>query len=107
MTALLAPLREAATYRSLLFLASAIPLGTLCVHGPRRRLDADGGAPDHPGGRRRADRFPRRALGRRQLEALLARELLGANAVGSRHALSGGHGFWGRTKATIADVRSG
>ena len=29
MTALLAPLREAATYRSLLFLASAIPLGTL------------------------------------------------------------------------------
>jgi signal transduction histidine kinase len=102
MTAVLRPLREAATYRSLLFLSAALPLGviesTLLLTGWGLTLlflitplvvalliglrAAVGGVA--------------------AVEAALARSLLGAK-VGRQQTSSGGQGYWSGGKAVIAD----
>ena len=102
MPSVLAPLREAATYRSLAFLVSGLLLGpfelTVLVTGWSLGLAllitplivfiviAMRGVVG--------------ALA--QFESALARELLGADVHGGRLS-SGGHGIWNRTKAVLAD----
>ena len=103
MNALFAPLREAATYRSLLFLGSAIPLGTLALTVLIVGWTLTAVFLITPAVVVVLVGFRAAVCGVARVEALIARELLGVNAVGSRHALSGGHGFWGRAKATVAD----
>ena len=102
MAAVLAPLREAATYRSLLFLAAALPLGVVASV----LLFTGWGV---------ALAFAitpaivavliglRGAVGAvAAWESLIARELLGAD-VGTQRLSSGGRGYWSRGKAVLAD----
>jgi signal transduction histidine kinase len=102
VTAILRPFGEAATYRSLLFLTAALPLGvvgitalaigwglTLCflitplVVGVLIGVRAAVG-------------------GAAALEAALARRLLGADA-GEQRISSGGQGYWNSGKAVVVD----
>ncbi|NUR77528.1 MAG: hypothetical protein HOQ28_14740 [Thermoleophilia bacterium] len=102
MTFLLAPLRKAATYRSLLFLGSALLTGSLAFAVLLAGWIAVVGFAVTPLvvpvliGVRAAVGF----LARR--ESVLARDLLGVDARGGR-LQSGGTGFWGRGKAVATD----
>ena len=103
MTALLRPLREAATYRSLLFLTTALPLGVL---GVTLLLTGWGLAV----GFLLTPAVPAVLIGVRWLvggigtwESLLARELLGVETAPQRLS-SGGRGYWARGKAALADA---
>jgi signal transduction histidine kinase len=102
MTALVKPLGEAATYRSLLFLAAAVPLsavaGGLLVGG--WALAAGLVITPAVVGVLIGLRAVTGALA--GWESVLAQELLGAE-VGAQRLSSGGTGFWGRGKAVLAD----
>lgn len=103
MAAVLRPLREAATYRSLLFLISALPVGavaaTLLVTGWSLTL----GLLLTPAVVAVLVGF-RGAVGAvAAWESLVARELLGAE-VGTPRLSSGGRGYWSRGKAVLADA---
>ena len=104
MAAILAPLGRAATYRSLLFLTSALVTGTvafgLLLTG---WLLAAGTVfltplviPVLVGFRTAVGALARG-------ESSLARELLGADARGGKYS-SGGNGFWARGQAVLTDL---
>jgi signal transduction histidine kinase len=102
VTAIFRPLREAATYRSLLFLAAALPFGVVGITA----LAIGWGltlafliTPLVVGvliGVRAA------VGGMAALEAALARRLLGAD-VGQQRVSSGGQGYWSSGKAVVVD----
>jgi signal transduction histidine kinase len=104
MSAIIAPLGKAATYRSLLFLASALLTGSvafallltgwLLVAGTVFLTPLV--VPVLVGFRASVG-----ALGRG--ESRLARDLLGADARGGK-VDSGGKGFWGRAQAVLTDL---
>ncbi len=102
MTALFEPLREAATYRSLLFLTAALPLsivgGTLLIVGWTMTavlLITPAVI---------AAVIALRAVvgGLAAWESALARDLIAAD-VGRQRLSSGGRGFWSRGKVVVAD----
>ncbi len=102
MTALLQPLREAATYRSLLFLATAVPSaaigGALLVAGWSLTL----ALAITPAVVAVLIGF-RAAVGAiAAWEAFLARELLAAH-TGAQQLSAGGRGFWRRGTAVLGD----
>jgi signal transduction histidine kinase len=102
MTRLLAPLREAATYRSLLFLSTSLLGGTLAlaalVTGWSLTLSLVITPLVIP-----ALLGFRGAVGLLAMsESALARDLLGVDARAGRIS-SGGRGFWGRGKAVLLD----
>jgi signal transduction histidine kinase len=104
MRAVLAPLGRAATYRSLLFLSSALVTGTLAFGVLLAGWLLAAGAvfvtplviPVLIGFRAAVGSLAR-------VEAMLARDLLGADTRAGRYA-SGGDGFWGRGKAVVTDL---
>ena len=103
MTALFEPLREAATYRSLLFLTAALPLsvveGALLIAGWTLTTVL-----------LITPAVIAALIGLRAVvgavaasESALARELIGAD-IGGQRLSSGGHGFWNRGKVVVADA---
>ena len=101
MAAVLAPLREAATYRSLLFLTSAIPLGTVAFVVLLTGWTLTAVLLITPAVVVALVGFRAAVYGVAWFEALLARELLGVDAPGPRRPLSGGHGLWGRVPESV------
>jgi signal transduction histidine kinase len=102
MAGVLSPLREAATYRSLLFLIAALPLGTLAgvvlITGWSLTL----GVLITPLVVAVLIGYRSAIGGLAAWEAYLSRTLLGADA-GRQRLTSGGSGYWGSGKAVLSD----
>jgi len=102
MAAVLRPLGEGATYRSLLFLATAVPFGTLAGVVLVTGWSLAVSLLITPLVVAILIAYRAAVGGVASWESLLARELLGAD-TGPQRLTSGGSGYWSRGRSVLAD----